>query len=148
MGTKELYDFVDDNPSVLALDVASTNDPAQIRQNPRMCAINTALEIDLTGQICADSIGKMQYSGVGGQMDFMRGAALSEHGKPIIVVPSQTPKGISRIVNTVDKLFDFFFYLDKNQYLMILAERRCYCNDNSRSCSLRSHRIRSSKFIW
>jgi acyl-CoA hydrolase len=66
-----------------------------------MCAINSALEIDLTGQICADSLGTMQYSGVGGQMDFMRGAALSEHGKPIIVLPSQTSKGISRIVNTV-----------------------------------------------
>jgi 4-hydroxybutyrate CoA-transferase len=101
LGTKALYDFVDDNPNVLALDVVTTNDPALIRQNPRMCAINSALEIDLTGQICADSLGTMQYSGVGGQMDFMRGAALSEQGKPIIVLPSQTSKGISRIVNTV-----------------------------------------------
>lgn len=123
LGTKELYEFVDDNPSVLALDVAATNDPAQIRQNPRMCSINTALEIDLTGQICADSLGTMQYSGVGGQMDFMRGAALSENGKPIIVLPSQTPKGISRIVNTVIdsyttvdlclRIFLFFFYSSK-----------------------------------
>jgi acyl-CoA hydrolase len=63
--------------------------------------MNSALEIDLTGQVCADSLGLMHYSGVGGQMDFMRGAALSEHGKPIIVLPSQTSKGISRIVNTV-----------------------------------------------
>jgi acyl-CoA hydrolase len=101
LGKKPLYDFVDDNPNVLSLDVSITNDPAQIRRNPRMCAINSALEIDLTGQICADSLGTMQYSGVGGQMDFMRGAALSEHGKPIIVLPSQTSKGISRIVNTV-----------------------------------------------
>jgi acyl-CoA hydrolase len=105
LGTKKLYDFVDDNPSVLSLDVSSTNDPAQIRRNPRMCAINSALEIDLTGQICADSLGTIQYSGVGGQMDFMRGAALSEHGKPIIVLPSQSSKGVSRIVNTVE-----FFY--------------------------------------
>jgi 4-hydroxybutyrate CoA-transferase len=101
LGTKQLYDFVDDNPSILALDVDKTNDPAEIRRNPRMCAINSALEIDLTGQVCADSLGTMQYSGVGGQMDFMRGAALSKHGKPIIVLPSQTSKGISRIVNTV-----------------------------------------------
>ena len=101
LGTKQLYDFVNDNPNVLALDASITNDPAQIRRNPRMCAINSALEVDLTGQICADSLGTMQYSGVGGQMDFMRGAALSEGGKPIIVLPSQTSKGISRIVNTV-----------------------------------------------
>ncbi|CAF1234114.1 unnamed protein product [Adineta steineri] len=99
LGTKKLYDFVNDNPNVLSLDVSVTNDPAQIRRNPRMCAINSALEIDLTGQICADSLGTMQYSGVGGQMDFMRGAGLSKHGKPIIALPSQTPKGISRIVN-------------------------------------------------
>ena len=101
LGTRKLYDFVDDNPNILALDVSITNDPAQIRRNPRMCAINSALEVDLTGQICADSLGTMQYSGVGGQMDFMRGAGLSEHGKPIIILPSQTSKGVSRIVNTV-----------------------------------------------
>ena len=101
LGSKALYDYVDDNPDILALDVATTNDPAQIRRNPRMCAINSALEIDLTGQICADSLGTMQYSGVGGQMDFLRGAALSKQGKPIIVLPSQTSKGVSRIVNTV-----------------------------------------------
>lgn len=101
LGTKQLYDFVDDNPHVFALDVSSTNDPALIRQNQRMCAISSALEIDLTGQICSDSLGTMQYSGVGGQLDFMRGAALSKDGKPITVLPSQTNKGISRIVNTV-----------------------------------------------
>lgn len=101
LGSKKLYDFVDDNPNVLSLDVSITNDPAQIRRNPRMCAINSALEIDLTGQICADSLGTMQYSGVGGQMDFMRGAALSKGGKPIVVLPSQSSKGASRIVNTV-----------------------------------------------
>ncbi|UJR26574.1 hypothetical protein I4U23_007895 [Adineta vaga] len=101
LGTRKLYDFVHDNPNILALDVSMTNDPAQIRRNPRMCAINSALEIDLTGQICADSLGTMQYSGVGGQLDFMRGAGLSKHGKPIIVLPSQTSKGVSRIVNTL-----------------------------------------------
>ncbi|CAF1672918.1 unnamed protein product, partial [Adineta ricciae] len=101
LGTRKLYDFVNDNPNILALDVTMTNDPAQIRRNPRMCAINSALEIDLTGQICADSLGTMQYSGVGGQLDFMRGAGLSYHGKPIITIPSQTSKGVSRIVNTL-----------------------------------------------
>jgi len=101
MGTRKLYDFVDDNPNILALDVGITNDPAQIRRNPRMCSINSALEIDLTGQVCAESLGSTHYSGVGGQVDFMRGAALSQHGKPILVLPSQTSKGISRIVNTV-----------------------------------------------
>jgi len=101
LGSRKFYDFVDDNPNILSLDVSITNDPALIRRNSRMCAINSALEIDLTGQICADSLGTMQYSGVGGQMDFMRGAALSEQGKPIIVLPSQSSKGISRIVNTV-----------------------------------------------
>ncbi|CAF1076789.1 unnamed protein product [Adineta steineri] len=101
LGTRKLYDFVDDNPNILLFDVAVTNDPARIRQNPKMCSINSALEIDLTGQVCAESLGSTHYSGVGGQMDFMRGAALSQHGKPIIVLPSQTSKGISRIVNTL-----------------------------------------------
>ncbi len=101
LGTKKLYDFVDDNPNILAFDVSLTNDPAQIRRNPKMCAINSALEMDLTGQVCAESLGSIHYSGVGGQMDFMRGAALSEHGKPILVLPSQTSKGVSRIVSTV-----------------------------------------------
>ncbi|CAF3511118.1 unnamed protein product [Adineta steineri] len=101
LGTKKLYDFVDDNPNILLFDVAVTNDPARIRQNPKMCSINSAIEIDLTGQVCAESLGSTHYSGVGGQMDFMRGAALSQHGKPIIVLPSQTSKGISRIVNTL-----------------------------------------------
>ena len=101
LGTKKLYDFIHDNPSILAFDVALTNDPYRIGQNKRMCAINSALEIDLTGQICAESLGAMHFSGVGGQMDFMHGAALSRHGKPIIGLPSQTSKGESRIVNMV-----------------------------------------------
>lgn len=97
-GTRRLYDFVDDNPSVQVLDIAYVNDTANIRQNPNVTAINSAIEIDLTGQVCADSIGTYQYSGIGGQMDFMRGASLSPGGKPIIALPSTTTKGVSRIV--------------------------------------------------
>lgn len=97
-GTRELYDFVDDNPSVRVMDISYVNDTSIIRQNPKVTAINSAIELDLTGQVCADSIGTYQYSGIGGQMDFMRGASLSEDGKPIIALPSQTQKGISRIV--------------------------------------------------
>ena len=98
MGTPRLYDFMDDNPLVAMLDVAYVNDTAVIRRNPRVTAINSAIEVDLTGQVCADTIGTYQYSGVGGQMDFIRGASLSEEGKPIIALPSTTRKGISRIV--------------------------------------------------
>ncbi len=97
MGTQKVYDFVDDNPLVRFLDIAYVNDTAVIRQNPKVVAINSAIEIDLTGQVCADSIGTRVYSGVGGQMDFIRGASLSEGGKPIIALPSATNKGISRI---------------------------------------------------
>lgn len=96
-GTKRVYDFVHDNPSMSFMNVSLVNDSGTIRQNPKVVAINSALEIDLTGQICSDSIGIYQYSGIGGQMDFMRGAALSEGGKPIIAIPSVTNKGISRI---------------------------------------------------
>lgn len=98
MGSRRLYDFIDDNPSVLLLDVAYVNDTAVIRRNPKVTAINSALEVDVTGQVVADSLGTYQYSGVGGQMDFIRGAALSERGKPIIALPSTTSRGESRIV--------------------------------------------------
>jgi 4-hydroxybutyrate CoA-transferase len=98
MGTRRLYDFIDDNPEIVLLDVAYVNDPAVIRRNPKVTAINSAIEIDLTGQVCADSIGTRIYSGVGGQMDFIRGASLSEGGKPVIALPSQTGKGESKIV--------------------------------------------------
>ena len=101
MGTERLYRFIDDNPSVLMLESSYVNDTAVIRQNPRVTAINSAIEVDLTGQVCADSIGTRQYSGVGGQMDFIRGASLSEGGKPIIALPSVTSKGASRIVPTL-----------------------------------------------
>jgi len=97
MGSRQLYDFVDDNPLIAVLDAAYVNDTAVIRRNPKVTAINSALEIDLTGQVCADSLGTKLLSGVGGQMDFMRGASLSEGGKPIIALPSVTNKGISRI---------------------------------------------------
>jgi 4-hydroxybutyrate CoA-transferase len=99
MGTRRLYDFIDDNPEVVLLDVAYVNDPAVIRRNPRVTAINSAIEIDLTGQVCADSIGTRIYSGVGGQMDFIRGASLSEEGKPIIALESTTGRGESKITS-------------------------------------------------
>ncbi len=97
-GTRRLYDFIDENPLVHMHDIGYVNDTAVIRQNPKVTAINSAIEVDLTGQVCADSIGSRQYSGVGGQMDFMRGAALSEGGKPIIALPSRSHRGESRIV--------------------------------------------------
>lgn len=98
LGTRKVYDFVHDNPFVTFRDVAWVNDTAVIRKNPKVIAVNSAIQIDLTGQVCADSIGIRQYSGIGGQMDFMRGASLSPGGKPIIALPSVTSKGISRIV--------------------------------------------------
>lgn len=98
IGTRRLYDFVDDNPQVALLDIGYVNDTSVIRRNPRVTAINSCIEVDLTGQVCADSIGYMQYSGVGGQMDFIRGASLSEGGKPILALPAATSKGLSRIV--------------------------------------------------
>lgn len=97
VGSQKLYDFVDDNPIVHFKEAGYTNDTAIIRQNPKVTAINSAIEIDLTGQICADTIGNRQYSGVGGQMDFIRGASLSKGGKPIFAMPSVTSKGISKI---------------------------------------------------
>lgn len=97
LGTRKLYDFVDDNPSVMVLNIDYVNDTAVIRANPKVTAINSAIEVDITGQVCSDSIGTYHYSGVGGQMDFVRGASLSEGGKPIIALPSITKKGESRI---------------------------------------------------
>jgi acyl-CoA hydrolase len=97
-GTRKLYDFVNDNAAIRVMAIEYVNDTSIIRQNPRATAINSAIELDLTGQICADSIGTYQYSGIGGQMDFMRGASLSDKGKPIIALPSTTSKGFSRIV--------------------------------------------------
>jgi acyl-CoA hydrolase len=97
LGSEKLYRYIDDNPSFAFLDIDYVNETKVIRENPQVVAINSCIEIDLTGQICSDSIGTYQYSGVGGQMDFMRGAALSKGGKPVIALGSRTTKGISRI---------------------------------------------------
>ncbi|MDO4190501.1 MAG: acetyl-CoA hydrolase/transferase C-terminal domain-containing protein [Bacteroidales bacterium] len=98
LGSRNLYDYMDGNPNFVIRDVAWTNDPFIIRQNPKAMAINSAIEVDLTGQICADSIGDTIISGVGGQHDFMYGASLSEGGKCFIALPSLTNKGKSKIV--------------------------------------------------
>ena len=98
VGSKRLYDYVDDNPFVEMRSCDYVNDVANIRQNDNMVAINSAIQVDLSGQVCADSIGTRMYSGVGGQMDFIRGASLSKGGKAIIAIPSTTNKGITRIV--------------------------------------------------
>ncbi|GGB82190.1 4-hydroxybutyrate CoA-transferase [Flavobacterium suaedae] len=98
IGSKRLYDFVNDNPFIEMRESSFVNDTANIRRNKKMVAINSAIEVDLTGQVCADSIGCRMYSGVGGQMDFIRGASLSEGGKAIIALPSVTRKGQNRIV--------------------------------------------------
>lgn len=98
-GTQKLFDFIDNNPSVEFYPCDFTNDTALIRKHDRMVAINSAIEIDVTGQVCADSIGFKVFSGIGGQMDFIRGAALSKGGKPIIALPSTAKSGqVSRIV--------------------------------------------------
>ena len=102
MGSQRLYDFVDDNPMIEMRSVDFTNDTSVIRSFSRMTAINSAIEVDLTGQVVADSIGSRIYSGVGGQMDFIRGAALASEGKAIIALPSTAADGtVSRIVPTL-----------------------------------------------
>lgn len=98
IGSKRLYDFVNDNPFIEMKESSMVNDTARIRKNPKMVSINSAIEVDVTGQVCADSIGAKMYSGVGGQMDFIRGASLSDGGKAIIALPSITKRGESRIV--------------------------------------------------
>jgi acyl-CoA hydrolase len=102
-GSRRLFDFVDDNPLVAFYPCDWTNDTSIIRQNPKVVAINSAIQIDLTGQVCADSMGHRIYSGIGGQMDFIRGAALSQGGKAIIALPSRAAKGkVSRIVTQLE----------------------------------------------
>lgn len=98
IGSRKLYNYVDDNMCALNLETSYVNYPINIMRNPKVTAINSAVEIDLTGQVCADSLGHKIISGVGGQMDFIRAAALSEGGKPIFALPSTTSKGISRLV--------------------------------------------------
>jgi acyl-CoA hydrolase len=101
MGSQKVYDFIHNNPQVLMMDVGYTNDPFVIAKNPKVTAINSALQIDLTGQVGADSLGTKHYSGVGGQVDFIYGASRSQGGKAIIAMPSITPKGISKICPTL-----------------------------------------------
>lgn len=101
MGSKEVYNFIDDNPAVAMMDVGYTNNPYVIAQQPKMTAINSALSIDLTGQVNADSLGCKFYSGCGGQLDFTRGAAASEGGKAIIAMSAMTNKGVSKICPTL-----------------------------------------------
>lgn len=98
VGTNKLYNYVNNNAAFAFLDIDYVNDPHVIRRNPKVIAINSAIEVDITGQVCADSIGTTQFSGIGGQMDFMRGAALSQGGKPIIALTSRTSKDVPRIV--------------------------------------------------
>lgn len=98
IGTDKLYHFIDDNPGFAFLEADYVNDTRVIRANQKVVAINSAIEIDITGQVCADSIGTYQFSGVGGQMDFIRGASLSDGGKPIITLASSTKNGESKIV--------------------------------------------------
>jgi len=101
LGSKKLYDYIHNNPMIELHDSAYVNNTHIISQNPKVVAINSAIEIDITGQVCADSIGSYLYSGVGGQIDFIRGASLSEGGKPIIAMPSVTKKGESKIVSVL-----------------------------------------------
>ncbi len=101
LGSEDVYRFTDHNPAVLMKDIAYTNDPRTIARNPGMVSINSAIEIDLTGQVCADSIGTRIYSGTGGQLDFVRGAKYSEGGKAIIAMASRTTKGAPKIVPTL-----------------------------------------------
>lgn len=101
MGSEDLFKFIDDNPAVSIRSVDYTNDTSVIRRNPRMMSVNSAIEVDLTGQVVAESIGSHIMSGVGGQMDFVRGASLSPGGKSIIALPSRTSSGSSRIVSTI-----------------------------------------------
>jgi acyl-CoA hydrolase len=99
LGSSKLYDFLDNNPMVESHPVEHVNDPYVIAQNDNLIAINAAIEVDITGQVCSDSIGTRIYSGFGGQVDFIRGAARSKGGKPIIALPAVTGKGLSRIVD-------------------------------------------------
>lgn len=103
VGSRRMLDFIDDNPEVEMRPMDYTNNTLIIRQFEHMVAINSAIQVDLTGQVCAESIGTYLYSGVGGQIDFMRGAALSKHGRPIIALPSttHTPSHINSFTNAM-----------------------------------------------
>lgn len=101
LGSKDVYSFIDRNPDVLMREIGYVNDPWIISRNPKVTSINSATEIDLTGQVCADSIGTRIFSGTGGQLDFVRGAAMSEGGVSMIALASRTNKGMSKIVPTL-----------------------------------------------
>lgn len=101
MGSQKVYDFIHNNPQVLMMDVGYTNDPFIIAKNSKVTSINSALQIDITGQVCADSLGTKHFSGVGGQIDFVYGASRSKGGKTIIAMPSVTAKGVSKISPTL-----------------------------------------------
>ena len=101
LGSSEVYSFIDRNPDVLMKDIGYVNDPWMISRNPKVTSINSATEVDLTGQVCADSIGTRIFSGTGGQLDFVRGAALSEGGVSMIALSSRTKKGMPKIVPTL-----------------------------------------------
>lgn len=101
LGSNEVYSFIDHNPDVLMREIGYVNDPWTISRNPKVTSINSATEIDLTGQVCADSIGTRIFSGTGGQLDFVRGAAMSEGGVSMIALASRTNKGMSKIVPTL-----------------------------------------------
>ena len=103
LGTQRLFDYIHENPSFEFRSISYTNDPFVVAQNDRMVAINSALQVDLTGQVCADSLGTRPYSGFGGQLDFIRGAARSKGGVPIIALPSTACRGtVSRIVPVLE----------------------------------------------
>lgn len=103
MGTKRLYDFVDDNPAVLMASADYTNDPYVISKNDNMVSINSCVQVDLTGQVCSESVGLRQISSVGGQVDFVRGASMSRGGKSIIAISSTARGGkVSKIVPFID----------------------------------------------
>ena len=101
LGSSEVYSFIDRNPDVLMKEIGYVNDPWVISRNPKVTSINSATEVDLTGQVCADSIGTRIFSGTGGQLDFVRGAAMSEDGVSMIALASRTNKGMSKIVPTL-----------------------------------------------
>jgi acyl-CoA hydrolase len=101
LGSKKVYNFIDRNPDVVMKDIKYINNPLNIAQNPNTVAVNSATEVDLTGQICADSIGTRIYSGTGGQLDFVRGSVMSEGGKSITAFASRTKKGATKIVPTL-----------------------------------------------
>ena len=102
MGSQKIYNFIDSNPMVLMKDVEYTNDPFIIAQQPKMTSINSAIQVDLSGQVCADSLGDKIYSGVGGQIDFVYGSTRAKGGKAIIAMPSTTKRGINKIVPALD----------------------------------------------